>query len=125
MDFIFISLIVLVVIASFLMILAVLVQSPKSGMAANFGASNAVMGVRQTSNFLEKFTWSTALVIVVLSVLTTMFIPTENIEQSKSVLQQSLEQSQEQSNTFTIPETMEEEEVVVEQPATETKSTKE
>ena len=41
--------IILILVASILIILAVLVQNPKSGMAANFGASNQVMGVRQTS----------------------------------------------------------------------------
>ncbi len=63
----YILFIVLIVIASVLMILAVLAQSPKSGMAANFGASNQVMGVRQTTDFLEKFTWTMAIAIVVLS----------------------------------------------------------
>ena len=46
----YIFFIVLILIASILLILAVLAQSPKSGMAANFGASNQVMGVRQTSD---------------------------------------------------------------------------
>ena len=52
--------IILTLLASVLVILAVLVQNPKSGMAANFGASNQVMGVRETTNFLEKFTWTVA-----------------------------------------------------------------
>ena len=47
---------ILICIASIFVILAVLAQNPKSGMAANFGVSNQVMGVRQTSDFLEKFT---------------------------------------------------------------------
>ena len=67
-------LIVLVIIASILLVLAVLVQNPKSGMAANFGASNQVMGVRQTADFLEKFTWGAAVVILVLSLLSTIFV---------------------------------------------------
>ncbi len=62
----------LVLVASVLMILAVLVQSPKSGMAANFGASNQVMGVRQTTDFLEKFTWSMAVAIFAISLLATI-----------------------------------------------------
>ncbi len=62
----------LILIASVLIILAVLVQSPKSGMAANFGASNQVMGVRETSDFLEKFTWAMAITIVVLSLIATI-----------------------------------------------------
>ena len=67
-------LIVLILVASVLMILAVLVQSPKSGMASNFGASNQVMGVRQTADFLEKFTWGAAVAVLTLSLLSTVFI---------------------------------------------------
>ena len=67
-------LIVLILIASILMVLAVLVQNPKSGMASNFGASNQVMGVRQTADFLEKFTWGAATVVLVLSILATVFV---------------------------------------------------
>lgn len=62
----------LILVASVLIILAVLVQSPKSGMAANFGAANQVMGVRESSNFLEKFTWTMAVAIVVLSLVATL-----------------------------------------------------
>ncbi|MBR2400633.1 MAG: preprotein translocase subunit SecG [Tidjanibacter sp.] len=65
-------LVILIIIASILLVLAVLAQSPKSGMAANFGASNQVMGVRQTANFLEKSTWYLAIGIVVLSLLSTV-----------------------------------------------------
>ena len=64
--------IALILVASVLVILAVLVQNPKSGMAANFGASNQVMGVRETTNFLEKFTLSMAIAIVVLSLAATL-----------------------------------------------------
>lgn len=61
-----------ILVASVFIILAVLVQSPKSGMAANFGAANQVMGVRESSNFLEKFTWTMAIAIVVLSLTATL-----------------------------------------------------
>ena len=76
--------IVLILIASVLLVLAVLVQSPKSGMAANFGASNQVMGVRQTADFLEKFTWGAAVVILVLSLLSTIFVSGKLNEAGKS-----------------------------------------
>ncbi|MBO7197433.1 MAG: preprotein translocase subunit SecG [Tidjanibacter sp.] len=65
-------LVILIIIASILLVLSVLAQSPKSGMAANFGASNQVMGVRQTANFLEKASWYLAIAIVVLSLLSTV-----------------------------------------------------
>ncbi|MCH5331314.1 MAG: preprotein translocase subunit SecG [Alistipes sp.] len=64
--------IVLILVASVLIILAVLVQNPKSGMAANFGAANQTMGVRQTADFLEKFTWTMGVVVLVLSLVFVM-----------------------------------------------------
>ena len=70
----YIFLIVLILVASLLMVLAVLVQNPKSGMASNFGASNQVMGVRQTVDFLEKFTWGIATVILVLCLVSSIFV---------------------------------------------------
>ena len=67
--------IIMICIASILLILAVLVQSPKSGMAANFGAANQTMGVRQTTDFLEKFTWAMVAAVVFFSLLSTTANP--------------------------------------------------
>ena len=64
--------IVVILLASVSLIFVVLVQSPKGGMAANFGVANQVMGVRDAANGLEKFTWAMALVIVVLSLVATL-----------------------------------------------------
>lgn len=76
--------IVLILLASVLIILAVLVQSPKSGMAANFGAANQTMGVRQTADFLEKFTWTMAVAILALSLLATLAMDREKLAVSNS-----------------------------------------
>ena len=97
--------IVLILIASILLILAVLAQNPKSGMAANFGASNQVMGVRQTADFLEKFTWGRAISIVVLSLIATMTMPSASISSSKSGVERALEQSLE-SNENLMPQAL-------------------
>ena len=97
--------IVLILIASILLILAVLAQNPKSGMAANFGASNQVMGVRQTADFLEKFTWGLAISIVVLSLIATMTMPSASISSSKSGVERALEQSLE-SNENLMPQAL-------------------
>ena len=72
--------IIMIVIASILLILAVLVQSPKSGMAANFGAANQTMGVRQTTNFLEKFTWAMVAAVVFFSLLSVIALPKSSNE---------------------------------------------
>ena len=75
--------VIMIIIASILLILAVLVQSPKSGMAANFGAANQTMGVRQTTDFLEKFTWAMVAAIVFFTLLSVIALPksesTENL----------------------------------------------
>ena len=97
--------IVLILIASILLILAVLAQNPKSDMAANFGASNQVMGVRQTADFLEKFTWGLAISIVVLSLIATMTMPSASISSSKSGVERALEQSLE-SNENLMPQAL-------------------
>ncbi|MFI3320961.1 MAG: preprotein translocase subunit SecG [Rikenellaceae bacterium] len=85
---------VLIVVACLLLVLAVLAQHPKSGMAANFGASNQVMGVRQTTDFLEKFTWGAAISILVLSLATSMSIDKDRIDETRSSVIETLQQEQ-------------------------------
>ncbi|MBO7198746.1 MAG: preprotein translocase subunit SecG [Alistipes sp.] len=74
--------IIMIAIASILLILAVLVQSPKSGMAANFGAANQTMGVRQTTDFLEKFTWAMIAAVVFFSLLSVVTLSTNKTEEA-------------------------------------------
>lgn len=94
--------IILIIIASILLILAVLAQHPKSGMAANFGASNQVMGVRQTTDFLERSTWVIAISIVVLTLLATMTMPSDLISNSRSAIEEGIQQPIE-NTTFELP----------------------
>ncbi len=99
----YIFFIVLILIASILLILAVLAQNPKSGMAANFGASNQVMGVRQTSDFLEKFSWGLAIAIFVLSLCATMTMPSAGIVSDKGAVEKALEQTIEGNQNLLPP----------------------
>ncbi|MBP3433484.1 MAG: preprotein translocase subunit SecG [Alistipes sp.] len=78
--------IIMITIASILLILAVLVQAPKSGMAANFGAANQTMGVRQTTDFLEKFTWAMVAAIVFFSLLSVTAYPTQEVVTEQSAV---------------------------------------
>ena len=64
---------ILIFIAAILLILIVLVQNPKGGLAANFSSSNQVMGVRKTSDFLEKATWTLGIALVVLSIISSSY----------------------------------------------------
>lgn len=67
---------VLILIACVLLALVVLVQNSKGGgLASNFSSSNQFMGVRKTADFLEKTTWTLAVVLLVLSLASIFVIP--------------------------------------------------
>src|SRR5215204_5052477 len=68
--------VILVILASVILGLIVLVQNPKGGgLAGNIaGFSNQFMGVKQTTDVLEKGTWVFAAVIAVLCITSTFFI---------------------------------------------------
>ena len=76
--------VILMVIAALLMCFIVLIQNSKGGgLASGFSSSNAIMGVRKTTDFLEKATWTLAGAMMVLCVLAVFFIPShENGTQS-------------------------------------------
>jgi preprotein translocase subunit SecG len=67
---------ILIIIASIVLSLIVLVQNPKGGgLAGNVaGFSNQFMGVKQTTDVLEKGTWIFAGVIALLCITSTFFI---------------------------------------------------
>ena len=61
---------ILIVAVCVFLTLIVLVQNSKGGgLAANFSASNQIMGVRKTADFLEKATWTLAGSLVFLCIL--------------------------------------------------------
>ncbi len=61
---------ILIVIICILLILIVLVQNSQGGgLASNFASSNQFMGVRKTTDFLEKATWILAAGLLVFSLL--------------------------------------------------------
>lgn len=65
--------VVLILIICVLLVLIVLVQNSKGGgLASNFSSSNQFMGVRKTTDFLEKATWTLASALLVFSLLATM-----------------------------------------------------
>jgi preprotein translocase subunit SecG len=68
--------VVLIILASFILGFIVLVQNPKGGgLAGNIaGFSNQFMGVKQTTDVLEKGTWLFAGIIGALCLISTFFI---------------------------------------------------
>ncbi len=81
----YITLVILVVLASMLMCLIVLVQESKGGgLASSFSENNAMLGVRKTTDVVEKITWGLAITMVVLSILSVAFL--NNGQTSQSVI---------------------------------------
>jgi preprotein translocase subunit SecG len=73
-----------------LLVLVVLVQNSKGGgLAANFGASSQIMGVRRTADFLEKATWTLASILLGLSILASWAIKKPESETKSRIEQQN------------------------------------
>ncbi len=75
---------ILIFLASLLLILIVLVQNSKGGgLSSGFSATNQVMGVRKTTDFLEKATWTLAIALSLLCIVSAGFITTSDEVQAK------------------------------------------
>jgi preprotein translocase subunit SecG len=96
--------IVIVFIVCALLILLVLVQNSKGGgLTSSFSSSNQVMGVRRTTDFLEKATWILAIALVVLSITSTAFLPRQG-EQKKSAIEEQIQQVQDPTQVPNFPQ---------------------
>ena len=69
--------VILIILACVILGLIILVQNPKGGgLAGNVGGfSNQLMGVKQTTDVLEKGTWVLAVVVAMLSLFSVVFVP--------------------------------------------------
>jgi len=66
----------MVIICAVLLILIVLIQNSKGGgLASNFSQGNQIMGVKKTTDFLEKATWYLVAGLLVFCLLATFTIP--------------------------------------------------
>src|ERR1700685_1149706 len=69
--------VILIILACVLLGLIILVQNPKGGgLAGNVGGfSNQLMGVKQTTDVLEKGTWVLAVTVALLCLFSAVFVP--------------------------------------------------
>ena len=98
---------ILIIISSVILGLIVLVQNPKggglSGSLGGFG--NQLMGVKQTTDVLEKGTWVFAAIVAVLCIVSPLFIP-QNAGSSKNddlINRSPASAPQQPSNTVPLP----------------------
>jgi len=69
---------ILIFMVALILILVIIVQNPKGGLASNFSSSNQVMGVRKTADFLEKTTWTLGIALVLLSIVSSTLMTNNN-----------------------------------------------
>ena len=99
--------ILIVAICVFLTLIVLVQNSKGGGLAANFSASNQIMGVRKTADFLEKATWTLAGSLVVLCLLTAFVLPRSGeLNSSKSILDEQIESAADPSVTPSFPTTV-------------------
>lgn len=99
--------VILIVIAAILMCAIVFVQESKGGgLASGFAENNSLLGVRKTTDFIEKATWTLAGAMVVLSVITVFVLPKAS-ENAGSVMenQSAVEQAVNPNNMPGVPQT--------------------
>ncbi|MBQ2075183.1 MAG: preprotein translocase subunit SecG [Muribaculaceae bacterium] len=91
-----ITLSILIFLASILLIGVVLIQKSKGGgLAASASNYNQFMGVRKTTDFIEKATWGLAIFICVLSIATP-FISQPSVVSNKKITLEDMKTQKDQ-----------------------------
>lgn len=79
---------ILIILVCLFLLLVILVQNPKGGgLSSGFGSANQLGGVRKTTDFLEKATWTFAIALVVLSLASVGFTDVQPQEQKSDLLE--------------------------------------
>ena len=87
---------IVIIITSILLVLIVLIQNPKGGgLSSTFGggSGNQIMGAKKTTDFLEKSTWTLAIILISLSLLSNFAIPREKDENSSIKAEELIDES--------------------------------
>lgn len=96
----------LILFASVLMCGIVLIQESKGGgLASSFSSSNQIMGVRKTTDILEKATWTLAATMVVLSIVSNAFVGNEVTEETPINITTPANQATDAGNVPSFPAT--------------------
>lgn len=83
---------ILIILTCILLVLVVLVQNPKGGgISSGIIGSNQVMGVKKTTDFIEKLTWGLALTLVGLCLVAGLSLPKKEDRSVGSSMQEKIE----------------------------------
>jgi preprotein translocase subunit SecG len=85
---------VLIMIVAFLLILIIMVQNPKGGgLSSSFGGggTQSLGGVQNTTNFLDRSTWTLSVVLLALILLSNFAAPKVNAVDTSSDIENTIE----------------------------------
>ena len=98
----YLFLVILMVVAAILMCFIVLIQNSKGGgLASGFSSSNEILGVRKTTDVLEKLTWGLAVFMVIASIATAYVMPSASQQDGSVIMEQA--QQAEKTNPYNLP----------------------
>jgi preprotein translocase subunit SecG len=98
----YLFILIVMLAASVLMCFIVLIQNSKGGgLASGFASSNQIMGVRKTTDFLEKATWTLAGVMVLGSIISAYTVPTSSSRAGDVIMEQA--QQEQNTNPYNLP----------------------
>ena len=85
--------VIFAIITAILLIFIVLIQNSKGGgLDSSLSSTNQIMGVRKTTDFLEKATWSLVIVLAVLCIASAHFLNRGSQSQADTI-RQNVEES--------------------------------
>lgn len=96
----------LIIVVCIFLVIIVLVQNSKGGgLAQNFAGQQQIMGVRKTTDFLEKATWTLGAAVMVLSFISVALIPQKGMQTGSSEIDQVMQnvQTQQAAPSFGTP----------------------
>jgi len=94
----------LIVVVSVLLVLVILAQNSKGGgLTSQFGGSGAsnMIGVKKTTDLLEKITWGLAIALCVLAI-SSKFVADSDTSNNNGLISPSIERAQEQQSIPTL-----------------------
>lgn len=83
--------VLLISVVCFLLVVVIMVQNPKGGgLSSTFGSSQTIGGVQNTTDFLDKSTWTLAAVLIALILLSNLSV-TGGVENGSKLIDETIE----------------------------------
>jgi preprotein translocase subunit SecG len=104
---------ILILVVAVLLVLIIMVQNPKGGgLSSSFGSggSQSMGGVQSTNNFLDKSTWTLAIALMAMILLSNFAIPRDNTNSTDSQIEETLNNRIIEDEAPSLPEVEETEE---------------